>query len=64
MKKMFAITLTVLILAAFSGSAFAANPVSKMATTKGGQHIAQCAQMMERGISSIANGSHICDHSE
>ena len=46
---------------AFTGSAFAANPVAEKAVTKGGQHIAECAQMMERGISSIATGNHICE---
>ena len=61
MKKMFIISLMALTLMAFSGSAFAANPnanlVAEMATQKGGQHIAECAQMHERGISHLATGN-------
>jgi hypothetical protein len=61
MKKVLTLTLVLVTLLAFGGSAFAANPVAEKATTKGGQHIAQCAQHMERGISSIATGNHICE---
>lgn len=61
MKKMLIVSLTALTIMVFSGSAFAANPVAKIATTKGGNHIAQCAQMMERGVSTIATGSHVCE---
>lgn len=56
MKKVIAVSLTLLTLVAFGGSAFAANPVAQVAREKGGQHIAHCAQMMERGISHMANG--------
>ena len=59
MKKMLAVSLTVLTLMVFSGSAFAANPVSRVALAKGGQHVAHCAQMMEQGISHLATGQ--CD---
>lgn len=61
MKKMITMILMVLTLMAFTGSAFAANPVAEKAVAKGGQHIAECAQMMERGISSIATGNHVCE---
>lgn len=54
MKKFVVVSLMALTLMAFSGAAFAANPVSEMATQKGGQHIAECAQMMDRGVSKMA----------
>ncbi|MDW7652317.1 MAG: hypothetical protein SCK29_14155 [Bacillota bacterium] len=57
MKKMIVVSLTVLTLMAFGGSAFAANPVSQVAREKGGQHVAHCAQMMENGISALATGN-------
>lgn len=51
MKKLFAVALLGIVLLGSSQTAFAANNVSEMAVTKGGRHIAECAQMMERGIS-------------
>jgi hypothetical protein len=51
MKKIISISLLSLIILASSGSTFAANNVSKMATVKGGQHVAECAQKMDRGVS-------------
>lgn len=44
-------TLLGIMVFASSNSVFAANNVSRMATTKGGQHVAECAQKMDRGIS-------------
>ncbi|MBS4029921.1 MAG: hypothetical protein KGZ63_00620 [Clostridiales bacterium] len=57
MKKMIMAATIVLSLTIFSGAAFAANPVSQVAVEKGGQHVAHCAQMMERGISMMATGN-------
>ncbi|KJS22093.1 MAG: hypothetical protein VR72_07425 [Clostridiaceae bacterium BRH_c20a] len=54
MKKLFTIALTGVMLLSFTGFAFAANAVSDMATTKGGQHVAKCAQSMDKGISECA----------
>ena len=52
MKKYLAVTALGLLLAATSTSpAFAANKVSELATTKGGQSVAECAQKMNKGIS-------------
>lgn len=52
MKKYLILSIVTLSILASSSSAFAANNVSRMATTKGGLHVAQCAQEMDRGISS------------
>ncbi|MFZ5946244.1 MAG: hypothetical protein ACOYVD_19310 [Bacillota bacterium] len=54
MKKLFSVALVGIFLLSFSGSAFAANAVSQMAVTKGGRHVAQCAQSMDKGISECA----------
>jgi len=35
----------------FSNTVLAANNVSEMAVNKGGQHVAECTQSMEKGIS-------------
>lgn len=51
MKKFLSLTIAAMVLIISSGSVFAANNVSLMATTKGGQHIAECAQSMDKGIS-------------
>lgn len=51
MKKLLSITLVGMALLSSSNSAFAANKISEMATTKGGQHVAECAQKMDTGIS-------------
>jgi hypothetical protein len=54
MKKLLSITIVGMALLASSNSVFAANAVSTMATTKGGQDIAQCAKTMDKGISECA----------
>jgi len=51
MKKVTSIMVVGMILLSSSNSVFAANNISKMATTKGGQHVAQCAQQMDKGVS-------------
>jgi len=51
MKKLLSITLVSMAILASSNSAFAANSISEMANTKGGQHIAECAKKMDKGIS-------------
>ncbi|MDF2543620.1 MAG: hypothetical protein K0S47_3338 [Herbinix sp.] len=52
MKKLIAITIFSLTLISSSSTAFAANHVSQMAVSKGGRSVAECAQMMEKGVSS------------
>lgn len=54
MKKIITIATTFALLLTFSSTAFADNAVSQMATTKGGQHVAQCAKTMEKGVSECA----------
>jgi len=39
---------------AFSSTAFASTEVSQMAIEKGGQAVAQCAQLMDKGVSECA----------
>lgn len=51
MKKYLSLTVLSLVIFASSSTSFAANNVSRMAVEKGGQHVAQCAQEMERGVS-------------
>ena len=51
MTKVLSMSILSLIIMASANSAVAANNVSNMATTKGGQAVAQCAQAMELGIS-------------
>lgn len=51
MKKLFSIALLGVLFMASSNSVFAANNISNIATTKGGQHVAHCAQMMDKGVS-------------
>ena len=46
MKKLVSIVILGLVLMTSATSVFAANNVSRMATTKGGQHVAECAQQM------------------
>jgi hypothetical protein len=57
MKKLFAAAILAVTLIGASGTAFAANNVSKEAVTLGGQTVAQCAQMMDRGVSQCVNSS-------
>lgn len=54
MKKILTIALAAIMLFSFSGNALAANAVSKMATTKGGKAVAQCAKQMNKGVSQCA----------
>lgn len=54
MKKILSIAALVALLTVSTTQVFAANKVSNMATTKGGQHVAHCAQMMDRGVSCCA----------
>ena len=57
MKKLFAIAILGVALLSASSTAFAANNVSQLATTKGGRSVAECAQMMGKGISECVNTS-------
>lgn len=57
MKKLFAVALIFVTLVSSSSTAFAANHVSEMAVNKGGRSVAECAQMMEKGVSQCVNGS-------
>lgn len=54
MKKILALAILVGSLMATPGTAYAANQVSQMAVKEGGQSVAQCAQMMDRGVSQCA----------
>ena len=55
MKKSLLVSVTCLAMLLISStSAFAQNAVSEMATGKGGQHIAECAKKMDKGISECA----------
>ncbi len=51
MKKMVVTLILGVVLLASANSVFASNNVSRMATMKGGQHVAECAQKMQQGIS-------------
>lgn len=51
MKKIISIAVFSIVLLSSSSTAFAANNVSQMAVNKGGQHVAECARKMDRGIS-------------
>jgi hypothetical protein len=57
MKKLFAIAILGLTLLSSSGTAFAANNVSQMAVNKGGRSVAECAQMMDKGVSQCVNST-------
>ena len=54
MKKILSVSALVLTLLSASTQVFAANHVSEMATTKGGRHVAECAQKMDKGVSDCA----------
>lgn len=54
MKKLLSVTILTTLLLTSTVLGFAANNVSKMATTNGGQQVAECAQNMDRGVSSCA----------
>lgn len=51
MKKLFAIAILGITLISTSTTAFAANNISKMAVNMGGRSVAECAQMMDTGVS-------------
>ena len=51
MKKLLSIAVVGVMFLASSNSAFAANHVSEIANTKGGQHVAECAKKMDKGVS-------------
>lgn len=55
MKKLLAIAILGITLLSSSGTAFAANHVSQMAVNKGGQSVAECARMMDKGVSECVN---------
>jgi hypothetical protein len=54
MKKVLVLSAIAITLFASSTQVFAANLVSDMATTNGGQHVADCAQKMDKGVSECA----------
>jgi len=60
MKKIVILGLSTIMLLAFSGAASAENAVSNMALTNGGQHIAACAQLMDKGVSECAK-TPVCE---
>lgn len=51
MKKFMSVSILSLLILASSSTSFAANNVSIMETTKGGNHVAECARQMNLGIS-------------
>jgi hypothetical protein len=57
MKKLITIAALTIAILSSSKTAFAANPVSEMAVNKGGRAVAECAKMMEQGVSSCVTGS-------
>lgn len=54
MKTVIKVVLAATMLLSFSTAAFASTAVSDMALSKGGQHVAECAQMMDQGVSECA----------
>jgi len=60
-KKVITLALAGFMLFTFSGSAFAANAVSQMATTKGGRYVAECAKTMDKGVSQCAKTPECTD---
>lgn len=59
MKLMIKLVLTSIMVLSFSATAFASTAVSDAALTKGGQHVAECAQMMT-GVSECAK-MYVCE---
>jgi hypothetical protein len=57
MKKLFAIAILGVTLLSSSNTAYAANNISQLAVNKGGRSVAECAQMMDRGVSQCVNAS-------
>jgi len=62
MKKLFSVIVISLVVLGLVPQAFAAghisNHVALHATTMGGQHVAECAQSHERGVSECARMEH------
>ena len=54
MKKILSVSALVLTLLTVSTQVFATSHVAQMATTKGGSHVAECAQKMDKGVSECA----------
>jgi len=54
MKKILSISALVITLLSVSTQVFASSHVAEMATSKGGRHVAECAQMMDKGVSECA----------
>jgi hypothetical protein len=67
MKKFLAIPIVAVILAlgisvpAMAAPNAHASHVATCATGMGGQHVAQCAQMMDKGVSTCAKMDGTCD---
>ena len=61
MKKLLSIIAVGVMFLASSNSVFAATHVSEMANTKGGQHVAQCAKEMDKGVSECVKLSQCQD---
>ncbi len=68
MKKVLGITLFATIATLLTAAPAAAAPaprashVAQCAVEHGGQHVAECAQTMERGISECAQMTGPCEH--
>jgi hypothetical protein len=54
MKKILSTFALVVTLLSLSTQVFASSHVAEMATTKGGKHVAECAQKIDKGISECA----------
>jgi hypothetical protein len=54
MKKILSVSALLLTLLSASTQVFASSQVAEMATTKGGRHVAECAQKMDKGVSECA----------
>lgn len=57
MKKLFAIAILSAALLTTYSTAYAATSVSQTAVNNGGQSVAACAQMMNKGVSQCLNAS-------
>jgi hypothetical protein len=68
MKRILAVALSVIVLFIALAVPVAAAPnenashIASCAVTMGGQHVAHCAQRMDRGVSTCAQMSGPCDH--
>lgn len=54
MKKILSTFALAITLLSLSTQVFASSLVAEMATTKGGRHVAECAQKMDKGVSECA----------